>query len=80
MAGNFYGLKPQTGRLDASYGTTLINNGKNEFIYLKPKESGLFVKGEARDIKIIKSGNGDAYIIVAMNNEKPYLFKKKTNH
>ena len=80
MTGNFYGLKPQTGRLDASYGTTLINNGKNEFIYLKPKESGLFVKGEARDIKIIKSGNGDAYIIVAMNNEKPYLFKKKTNH
>jgi hypothetical protein len=25
MGGNFYGLKPQTGRFDANYGTTLIN-------------------------------------------------------
>ena len=79
MAGNFYGLKPQTGRFDAGYGTTLINDGKNHFTFLKPKETGLFVKGEARDIATIKSASGDSYIIVGMNNEKAYLFKKNSN-
>ncbi len=77
MAGNFFGLKPQTGRFDASYGTTLINNGKGHFTYLKPNESGLFLKGEARDIQNIVSANGSSYIIVGMNNDKLYLFKKK---
>ena len=77
MAGNFYGLKPQTGRFDASYGTTLINDGKNHFTFIKPKESGLFVKGEARDVATVKSVNGDIYIIVAMNNDKLHLFKRR---
>jgi hypothetical protein len=77
MAGNFYGLKPQTGRLDASYGTTLINDGKDHFTFMKPKESGLFVKGEARDIALIKSAVGGNYIVVGMNNDRPYIFKEK---
>lgn len=77
MAGNFFGLKPQTGRLDAGYGTTLINGGNQHFTYIKPKESGLFVKGEARDIATIKSAGGGNYILVSMNNEKMYLFKEQ---
>ncbi|MCW3088070.1 MAG: hypothetical protein JWQ78_1456, partial [Sediminibacterium sp.] len=48
LAGNFFGVKPQTGRLDAIYGTTLINDGALHFTTLKPLESGLFVRGEAR--------------------------------
>ena len=77
MGGNLYGLKPQTGRLDASYGTTLINNSMGGFIYVKPKESGLFVKGEVRDISLIKSAKGGYLILVSMNNDKVHLFKKK---
>lgn len=79
MAGNFFGLKPQTGRFDAGYGTTLINDGKAHFTFVKPKESGLFVKGEARDISLIKSAAGDTYILVGMNNDKPYLFRQKNS-
>ncbi|MEO7530725.1 MAG: FG-GAP-like repeat-containing protein, partial [Sediminibacterium sp.] len=75
MAGNFYGLKPQTGRLDASYGVTLLNNGKNQFTDLRPSKSGLFVKGEARGVGLVKAVSGDYYILVGMNNDKPYLFK-----
>lgn len=77
MAGNFYGLKPQTGRLDASYGTTLLNDGRNGFRYVKPKESGLFVKGEARGTAMIQSANGGSYLLVGMNNDKLRLFRKK---
>ncbi|MEP6725213.1 MAG: VCBS repeat-containing protein [Bacteroidota bacterium] len=77
LAGNFYGLKPQTGRFDASYGTTLLADGNGHFKYIAPGSSGLFVKGEARDAKMIRGSNGDSYIIVAMNNEPLYLFSKK---
>ncbi len=31
LAGNFYGLKPQTGRFDASYGTLLLGDRTASF-------------------------------------------------
>ncbi|MES2332982.1 MAG: VCBS repeat-containing protein [Bacteroidota bacterium] len=76
MGGNFYGLKPQTGRFDAGYGTTLINDGQH-FTYHKPAETGLFIKGEARDVAEVKLANGDRCIVVSMNNDKLYFFKKR---
>ncbi len=77
LAGNFYGLKPQTGRFDASYGTTFIQDAQHHFNYISPSQSGLFLRGEARDVKQIKTSTGDHYIIVAMNNAPLYLFKKE---
>ena len=77
LAGNFYGLKPQTGRFDASYGTTLQNDGQHRFQYVKPKQSGLFINGEARATAIVNAANGGSYVLVGMNNDKLYLFRKK---
>lgn len=74
LAGNFYGLKPQTGRLDAGYGATLLANGKEQFNYLPPLRSGLQVKGEARDIQLIPSKTGGNFIVVAMNDKPLYIF------
>jgi len=74
MAGNFYGLKPQGGRFDASYGTTLLGDKKGRFTYIPPSQSGLMVRGEAREIKSIKKAGGGSYILVAMNNEPLYIF------
>ena len=75
MAGNFYGLKPQGGRFDANYGTTLLGTGTGKFIYVPPTQSGLFVNGEARCIDTIKTAKGN-YILVGMNNAPLYMFKK----
>jgi hypothetical protein len=77
MAGNFFGLKPQTGRFDAGYGTTLINKGGHQFRFMENNESGLFLKGEARDVANIVAANGGQYIIVGMNNDRLHLFRKK---
>ncbi len=77
MGGNFYGLKPQTGRFDASYGTTLLNNGHHGFAYMQPVKTGLMIKGEARDIATVRSASGVQYIMVGMNNDKICLFKKQ---
>lgn len=76
LAGNFYGLKPQGGRFDASYGVTLLGNASHEFYYTKPAESGLFVKGEVRDILPLKTAKGNC-IFVAVNDGPLHVFRKK---
>jgi hypothetical protein len=75
MAGNFYGLKPEVGRYDAGYGCTLTGSKNHHFNYMEPLQSGLFIKGEARDIKTIQTSKGE-YIIVARNNDALQIFRK----
>ena len=75
LGGNFYGLKPEIGRYDASYGVTLLGNKKHGFEYMPPAQSGLFVTGEVRDAAPITTKNGK-YIIVARNNDALQIFKK----
>jgi enediyne biosynthesis protein E4 len=76
MAGNFYGVKPQTGRFDAGYGTLLLGKPGNQFQYMMPKQSGLFVRGEVRDAQIINPEGKNPLLLVARNNEKLLLFQK----
>ena len=77
LAGNFYGYKPQTGRMDASYGTTLLSNTQHQFTYLSPSLSGLFVKGQARDIIQLKTAKGKQLIVVAMNDAPLKVFEER---
>src|SRR5260221_10309119 len=74
MGGNFYRVKPEVGRYDASYEVFLKGDGKGNFTYIKPKESGFFVDVEVRDVKKFVIGKSN-YEIVARNNERPLIFK-----
>ena len=76
LGGNFYGVKPEVGRYDASYGVTLLNEGNRRFNYLPPSGSGLFITGEVRDAAAIETKAGN-YVIVARNNDALQLFKKQ---
>ncbi|HAL81427.1 MAG TPA: hypothetical protein DCO83_03670 [Mucilaginibacter sp.] len=73
LGGNFFGLKPEVGRYDASYGVTLLGNKNYWFDYLPPANSGLFINGEVRDINQVKTKKG-LEIIVARNNDALQLF------
>ena len=75
LGGNFYGLKPEVGRFDASYGVTLMGNQDHGFNYVKPAVSGLFIRGEVRDVKIIPTPKAN-YILMARNNDSLQIFKK----
>jgi hypothetical protein len=76
LGGNFYALKPQVGRHDASKGV-LIKTGKDRsFKYLPQPHDGLYVAGEVRDAQIIRSGQVNR-IIVARNNDKILMFQKR---
>lgn len=75
LGGNFYGLKPEVGRYDASYGVTLIGNKKHGFDYMSPTVSGLFIKGEIRDASTVETKKGKE-IIITRNNDALQLFGK----
>jgi hypothetical protein len=76
LAGNFFGLKPQTGRLDASYGTLFLQDQQHQFHYFTPKQSGLFVRGEVRDAVILNASHKKPLVLVARNNDNLLLFQK----
>ncbi|MCM5661908.1 VCBS repeat-containing protein [Galbibacter mesophilus] len=75
MAGNNYEFKPQFSRLDANYGSVLLGNGKGDFEWQDYSKSGFFVKGEVKKLAQFSDKSGETYILVAINNEKPKIFK-----
>jgi len=76
LGGNFYALKPQVGRHNASKGVYLKGNGGRSFTYISPNESGIKVEGEVRDAGVIRI-NGSNHLIVGRNNANVLLFKKR---
>ncbi|QYA26837.1 VCBS repeat-containing protein [Gramella sp. MT6] len=75
LAGNNYSLKPQFGRLDASFGTILLND-KEGFKVADSEDSGLLLKGEVKSMKWLKDKNGNEYLLAGITNAKPKLFKR----
>ena len=61
--GNLYGVQPEVGRYDASYGNILINDGKGNFTD-RSLDYGFSVTGEIRDFYIDKNK-----IFVFRNND-----------
>ncbi len=72
LGGNFYGLKPQVGRLDASKGVLLKGLPGRKFVYVPNSKSGINLKGEVRDAAVF----GDL-LLIARNNEtlKAFSFR-----
>lgn len=74
MGGNFYELKPQFSRQDASYGHVLLGDGKLGFAWQPYLDSGFFIRGEIRHIGSFTDRAGKKFIITAVNNAKPRVF------
>ena len=72
--GNLYGMLPQFGRLDASCGNVLLNEGNMKFFPLPRWKSGLEVKGEVRSIATINNGK-EKYLLFTLNNQKPVWYQ-----
>lgn len=74
IGGNQYRAKPETGIYDASYGLFLKGKDGRSWQSLSPLNSGLFTKGEIRDMKVLNI-NGSAVIAVARNNDNLQFYK-----
>ncbi len=78
IAGNEFGFPPQLGRLDASYGNVLINNGNKQFTVLDYNESGIELTGMVRDIQEI-NGLKKKQILFLRNSNYPVLYQLSEN-
>ncbi len=67
LVGNLYGSEIETPRNDASYGLFLKGNEDGEFITVPPHESGLFIKGDSKVVKLINTKLGKA-LLIGKNN------------
>jgi len=68
LGGNLYNAEVETPRNDASYGLWLKGDGKNGFTAQLPRESGLVLGGDVRNMKEIKVGE-QTHLLVAKNNQ-----------
>jgi enediyne biosynthesis protein E4 len=75
LAGNFDGVKPEIGRMAASYGLLLRGDGIGGFAPLRAAESGFVVPGQARDIQRVRTRQGDLYV-VSRNDDRPLVFRR----
>lgn len=78
IGGNEFGFPPQFGRLDASYGNVLINNGNKSFTVLDNQYSGVELTGMIRDIKEINSIHNN-YLLFLRNSDYPVLYQIISN-
>ena len=74
MGGNQYKIKPEIGIHDASYVSTYLGDGKGNFKYLDNKKSGIFIRGQLRDIIKIKRKKEENFIF-ALNNDSLKILK-----
>ena len=75
LGGNNFEFKPQFSRMDASYGNVLLGDGKLNFTWQNYDQSGFIVKNEIKHLKNFRDKNGKVFIIAAINNEKPKIFR-----
>ncbi|MBL6656085.1 MAG: VCBS repeat-containing protein [Flavobacteriaceae bacterium] len=68
LGGNLYNAEVETPRNDASYGLWLKGDGANGFRAQAPRETGLVVRGDIRNMKPIKVGD-QTHLLVAKNNQ-----------
>jgi hypothetical protein len=76
LTGNFYGFKPEIGRLDANYGQ-VYNYNNGSFKYIPPVASGLKFTGQVRSSIAIKNKSGGKSYLFGRNNDRLITFKKR---
>jgi hypothetical protein len=74
MAGNFHGVPPNIGRMDASYGVWLRGDGDGGFTTVPARESGFRVTDQARDMALVDNAQHGKILVVAKNDAPLQVF------
>lgn len=70
LAGNFYPVRAELGRYDASGGYVLLSTPSGDFTLSSDRETGgSWLTGDIRDTELIPIGNGEFMVIAARNNQ-----------
>jgi hypothetical protein len=63
VVGNMFGAEVETTRYDASIGTVLLGDGRLNFQPVPVTESGFFTPYNARNIRSIRTANGNRWVV-----------------
>jgi enediyne biosynthesis protein E4 len=74
LLGNNEYPRLKLGKMDANFGTLLLNDGKGNFVYSANKDNGLFVAGDAKDGLMIHV-NSSKYLLIAINGADMVTYK-----
>lgn len=74
LAGNQSQMRVAMGRFDANHGQLLLGDGKGQFTYVPPAQSGLKWRGDVRGLALVSSGK-KTNLVVAMNNDKASVYR-----
>jgi hypothetical protein len=69
VAGNNSWTRIRYGRFEANHGTVLLGDGKGNFKFIPPAESGLTVRGDVRSLMYISP-----YLFFGINNQPAKVF------
>ncbi|TVZ52906.1 VCBS repeat-containing protein [Dokdonia sp. Hel_I_53] len=75
MGGNNFEYKPQYSQQDAGYGAVLLGDGHTNFEWQEYTTSGFFIREELKHLSPFEDKNGAKYLIAAINDGKPRVFK-----
>jgi hypothetical protein len=75
LAGNEYQTEVITGRYDASYGCFLKGNSNKSFTSIPPVKTGFILKGDVKDMSLVRLSNGKKIILAAVNNDFLRVFR-----
>ena len=75
LGGNNFEFKPQFSRLDANFGNVLLGDGQLNFQWQDYETSGFFSRDEIKHLKTFRDKQGKAYMIAAINDNKPKIYK-----
>ena len=79
LAGSIYNTEVETTRLDAISGLVLKTNGTGTFEALPYPVTGLYLKGDVKDILHLKIKKDD-YLITSTNNNRLKAYKTRSNN
>ncbi|MGR3810681.1 VCBS repeat-containing protein [Jiulongibacter sp. NS-SX5] len=69
IAGNNYQLEPtNSGYIEGSLGTVLLNKGNKSFTVLTNQKSGLYLKGQTKELREIRTKKGSEILAARQNN------------
>ncbi len=74
VGGNLFDVSPMLGRYDAGYGLLLHGDGQGNFTAIDSQRSGVWIDGQVRDMKLIRTSNG-ALVAVARNNDQMMVLR-----
>ena len=75
LAGNEYQVEVITGRYDASYGSFLKGTKEKSFHFIPPAKSGFMIRGDVKDMEILRLPNNERLILAGVNDDSLRVFR-----